>query len=130
MKAFILASLCTLILGSQAFARDLNYQYISESLQAINSDVYMGLSKAEIDNMLNDVNAYGHDDAVMVAKRAAAQTGELTDKEAQCIADSLQAYNSDIYMQLTKAEVTYLLDNVDVYGHDDAVAAAKRCNVK
>lgn len=127
MKAFIFASLCTAILGTHAFASELNYQYISESLQAINSDVYMQLTKAEIDNMLQNENAYGHDDAVMVAKRAAAK--QLTDKEAQCIADALQAYNSDIYMQLTKAEVTALLKDASAFGHQDAVDAAKRCNV-
>lgn len=127
MKALIFASLCTAILGTQAFARELNYQYISESLQAINSDVYMSLSKSEIDNMIKNENAYGHDDAVMVASRPQAQ--QLTDKEAQCISSALQAYNSDIYMQLTKAEVSAILNDAKAFGHDDAVAAAQRCHV-
>lgn len=127
MKALIFTFLCTAILGTQAFARELNYQYISESLQAINSDVYMSLSKSEIDYMIKNENAYGHDDAVMVAKRSQAQ--QLTDKEAQCVADALQAYNSDIYMQLTKAEVSAMLNDAKAFGHDDAVEAAQRCHV-
>lgn len=63
---------------------------------------------------------------------AAAQAAEPTFTPRQerfllCIADRLQAYNSDIFLYMTPAEVNYLLVTPDAYGHDEAVRASRYC---
>lgn len=46
----------------------------------------------------------------------------------QCIADKLQAYNSDIYYDLQPSEIDSMLQIPELVGHIDAVRAAKACD--
>ena len=128
MKAILMSALCFGIITSQAIAADHNYLCIADSLAAYNSDIYYDLSNAEIDTMFNDINSYGHNDVVRVAQRC--DIGIITTKQYQCIADTLQAYNSDIFYNLSSSEVDDMLKLNEAYGHDHAISAAKRCGVK
>lgn len=47
---------------------DINYVCIADTLQAMNSDIYTNLSAEEIDHMLSDSEALGHEDAQMVLR--------------------------------------------------------------
>lgn len=58
---------------------------------------------------------------------SAAHSSELN---YQCIADHLQAYNSDIYYNLSKEEIDKMLGDEGVYGHDIAVYMAERCEAQ
>ncbi|MBC7429367.1 MAG: hypothetical protein H7336_12185 [Bacteriovorax sp.] len=77
MKALLMSVICFSIIGSSAFAADHNntitseqYQCISDSLEAINSDIWYNVSKDEIDEMLNnDMN--GH----LTTQKAAVRCG-------------------------------------------------------
>lgn len=47
-----------------------------------------------------------------------------------CIANTLQATNSDIYYNLSDAEIDAMLTIPEMLGHIDAINAAKRCEIK
>lgn len=131
MKTFLLSVACFVTLASQAFAAQPDYKCISEGLQAYNSDIYYNLSKAEIDTMLKDVTSYGHVDATRVSARCdeVAQPAPSRDaKMYKCVADSLEAYNSDMFYNLSKADIDSMLNDSTVYGHSDAVRAARTCS--
>lgn len=57
------------------------------------------------------------------------QASALDEALNQCIADRLQAYNSDIYYNLLSAEVKALLSNVNYSGYSDAMNAARLCKI-
>ena len=124
MKTLLLSVLCLGIFSSQSFATDHNYQCIADSLQAINSDIYYNLSSTDIDAMLTIPEMMGHNDAINAAKRCDDQAIKL-----QCVADGLEAYNSDIYYALSNEEVRAMLTIPEMMGHNDAVRIAKYCNL-
>lgn len=126
MKTLLLSAACLIILGSQAFAGQNDYKCIADSLQAYNSDIYYNLSQSEIDEMLNDSLSYGHSDATRVASTCQAAKTEA--KNYKCVANALEAYNSDVYYNLSNSEIDNLLQNSDVAGHTDALRAARICS--
>lgn len=63
-----------LLLGSVSFAVD--YQCVADHLQAYNSDIYYNLSPSEIDVMLKDASAIGHDKAVEAVNACENKTPE------------------------------------------------------
>jgi 5-enolpyruvylshikimate-3-phosphate synthase len=109
-------------------AADRNYQCIADSLQAYNSSIYYNLSSADIDAMITIPEMMGHIDAIEAEKRCNEKQSEET--QYQCVADSLQAYNSSIYCNLTRSDVEAMLTIPEMFGHIDAVNAAKRCGLK
>ena len=48
----------------------------------------------------------------------------------RCVADSLQAINSDIYYDLDESTVRAMLTIPEMMGHNEAVSAAKRCEAE
>jgi hypothetical protein len=120
MKTIALSLACFVTLASQAFAAQPNYKCIADSLQAVNSDIYVNLTPAEIDELLAVPSSIGHDLVVATAERCEA-------KLYQCIADSMQAVNSDIYFELKKDEVDAILSNPSAIGHNIAVRADQDC---
>ncbi len=54
----------------------------------------------------------------------------ITSNEYQCISDTMQAMNSDIFYNLTPTEIDEMLKIVDITEHTQAVIAARACGVK
>ncbi len=54
-------------------------------------------------------------------------TASASDINYKCISDSLQSINSDIYCNLSEAEIDAMLTIPEMFGHYDTVNAAKRC---
>ena len=69
MKALFMTLFVYGILTSQAISAERDYQCIADRLQAINSDIYYNLSKADIDAMISIPEMVGHIDAVRVARQ-------------------------------------------------------------
>ncbi|MBC7712964.1 MAG: hypothetical protein H7177_06480 [Rhizobacter sp.] len=53
---------------------------------------------------------------------------KAADHDYQCIADSLQAINNDIYYNLSSTDIDIMLTIPEMMGHIDAINAAKRCD--
>ena len=120
-----------LIVSLNAFA-SINYKCIADKLQARNSDIYYDLNEADIESMLTIPEMKGHIDAIQAKVQCESEDrgdGQLTDQKLQCIADSLQATNSDIYYDLKKEEIKEMLINSESFGHIDALNAAQRCGL-
>ena len=49
------------------------------------------------------------------------------ERDYQCIADRLQAINSDIYYNLSSADIEAMVTIPEMFGHIDAVNAEKQC---
>lgn len=125
MKALLMSVLAFVLIASSAMASDRDYKCIADRLQAMNSDVYYNLSESDIYSMITIPEMFGHIDAIN-AEKACNNTEE---KKYQCVADGLQAYNSDIYYNLSKTEIDAMISIPEMFGHIDAVRVARRCGL-
>lgn len=123
MKALLMTALC-LGISSGVMAADRDYECIANRLQAYNSSIYYNLSESDIYSMITIPEMFGHIDAVNAAKAC-----ETEAEKYQCVADGLQAYNSDIYYNLSKTEIDTMISIPEMFGHIDAVRVAKRCGL-
>ena len=101
---------------------------VADRLQAYNSDIFCDLTDEQVQQLLNDSTAYGHSDALRM--KAYCEEDAAQDQAYQCVADTLQAYNSDIYFQLSPAEIREFLRDTGSYGHAATVQAAQKCGLK
>jgi hypothetical protein len=53
---------------------------------------------------------------------------QATEHNYECIASTLQAQNSDIYSNLSEAEIDGMLTIPEMMGHYDAMKAAEKCD--
>ena len=121
MLVFVFTSL-------QVYAQTPITQCIADRLQAYNSDIYCDLSSDEVTAMLNNPELMGHYDALREKK---ACEEELQQAQAyQCVADRLQAYNSDIYYDMTPAEINSILRDPSSMGYHDVVRTAQDCGLQ
>ncbi len=67
---------------------------------------------------------------IILSFQAAFATGPISDKQYQCIAESLQAINSDIYYNLSRTDIDIMLQIPEMAGHIEAVNAARACGVR
>ncbi len=72
-----------LLISGSAFA-GINYQCVSDKMQAINSDIYYNLSPNEIDLMAQNTEALGHTEMIKAINSCAVCDGNF---EAQFIAN-------------------------------------------
>lgn len=128
MKTLLFSLLFVVSIQASALDESLN-QCIADRLQAYNSSIYYGLSVTDVESMITIPEMFGHIDAMNAKKRCEliSFSGELTAKGSTCVANSLQAFNSDIYYNLSAVEVKEMLDNSAATGHSDAVNAARLC---
>jgi hypothetical protein len=124
MKSLILSVFAMAVVSSNVMAAERNYQCIADALQAYNSDIYYNLSSTEIDAMITIPEMFGHIDAVNAEKRCDAERLAY-----QCVSDALQAYNSSVYYNLSKEDIDTMISIPEMFGHFDAVKAAKRCGL-
>lgn len=61
----------------------------------------------------------------IIGSNAMASSG----RDYECIANRLQAYNSDIYYNLSKTDIDTMISIPEYFGHIDAVNAAKSCEL-
>jgi hypothetical protein len=125
MKASFLALATAIILCSNSFAQENKYQCIADKLQAYNSDIYYNLSDSDIYSMLTIPEMFGHLDATKAQIQCELEA--KTKSEYQCVADRLEATNSDIYYGLSESDVYSMLTIPEMFGHYDAVNALKLC---
>jgi hypothetical protein len=128
------SAIVALMMSSSAMAAP-KYQCIADSLEAINSDIYYQLSEDEVQKMLQDPSAMGHTDAVAADERCSSEAapviqGQISDKGYQCIADRMDAYDSDLYYNLSHSDIDKMLSDEESYGHWLAVREAKACGVR
>lgn len=58
-------------------AKTVNYTCIAESLQAINSDIYFNLSAEQIDEMIQNESALGHEIVInLMTNKCSAQASQ------------------------------------------------------
>jgi len=69
---------------------------------------------------------FKNDEAGCVA--AAAKANDPVAQRYQCIADKMQAINSDIYYDLQPSDIDSMLQIPELVGHIDAVRSAKACD--
>ncbi len=124
MKALLMTIACFGIISSSAFSAERNYQCIADKLQAINSDIWYNLSSTDIETMITIPEFSGHIEAMRADKECSSE-----ERKYQCVADSLQAINSDIWYNLSKTEIDTMLNIVEFSGHIEAVRAAKKCRL-
>lgn len=124
MKALFMALAC-LTVTTTAFASSPDYQCIADKLQAINSDIWYELSPHDINVMLTIPEFQGHIEAVRASKQCDAENIHYS-----CVSDSLQAINSDIWYNLSRAEIDSMLRDSNAIGHNEALRAANRCGLR
>mgnify|MGYP005685103425 CR=1 FL=1 len=125
MKALLMSVLAFGIIGSNAMASSgRDYECIASRLQAYNSSIYYNLSSTDIDAMITIPEMFGHIDAINAEKACV-----TLEQKYQCTADRLQAYNSDIYYNLSKTDIDTMISIPEFFGHIDAVNAAKSCGL-
>jgi hypothetical protein len=134
MKSILGSVLVALMMSSAAMAAP-KYQCIANGLEALNSDIYYNLSADDVKKMLQDPQAMGHSDAVVASERcdqddAPSLQGAITSQGYQCIADGMDAYDSDLYYNLSPSEIDSMLKDEQSYGHWLAVREAKACGVR
>lgn len=125
MKA-LLAVFTLGLLSTSIFANEIPYQCIADKLQAMNSDIYYNVTESDINAYLqySEFN-YAHVDTLNALNSCDEEA--KNSKFLTCIADRLQAYNSDIYYSLSNEEVKKMLDDTTEFGHFDAVRLSKYC---
>ncbi len=130
MKTLLFSLLLVISVQASALDEALN-QCVADRLQAYNSDAYYYLSVTDVESMLTIPEMFGHIDAINAKARCEliSFNGVLTVKGTTCVANTLQAYNSDIYYNLSAREVNLMLDNVLATGHSDAMNAARLCKI-
>lgn len=118
-----------LSISTFADGRAIDYDCVSNGLQAYDSDNYYSLGKAEIDSILSSSSNYGYIDVSNAVTRCELIkfNGDLTEKGSTCVANTLQAFNCDIYYNLTADQIKTMLDIVEMAGHTDALNAARLC---
>ncbi len=126
----VLSSLVLCLMTSSAFA-NINYKCVSEKMQAANSDIFYDLSKAQIDAILKDEAAIGHDFAVATVARCESENagnvneaGQITAKGYACIASQKSELN-----HMSPSEIDSLLVYEEQGLHWVVKAAAKACGV-
>jgi hypothetical protein len=81
-----------------------------------------GIMKA----LLISILCFGFSSSLVFAKDGATK---MTKEQYQCIADTLQAYNSSIYYDLSAEDIDTILSNPQNSGYSTVLAAARSCGV-
>ena len=130
VKKVCIALILGLTLSQISSASEVKYQCVADLMQSINSDIYYALSPADIDEMLQIPEFLGHTDAVMAVERCEMRDENgITAKGYQCMADAMQAVNSDIYYNLSSVQIDEMIQIVEFAGHQEAMQAARKCKV-
>lgn len=114
MKSLILA--LAIMTMSSAFAGRIpkhNYECISSTLEAYNSDIYYDLSPSEIDEILSSADARRWKVEEVTAQCDRTDRTPNPKLDYVCIASTLEAYNSSIYYNLSPADIDALLNSQD-----------------
>ncbi len=125
MKTLLMSVIALSIIGSNAMATDRNYECIANRLKEYNSAKYAHVTTADIDSMITIVEMSGHIDAVKAEKACLAES-----QKYQCVINGLEAYNSDVYYNLSTADIDTMLSIPEMAGHMDAFRIAKRCGLR
>lgn len=56
-----------------------------------------------------------------------ASSAMASGRDYECIANRLQAYNSDIYYNLSESDIYSMITIPEMFGHIDAINAEKAC---
>ena len=67
---------------------------------------------------------------VLSAALSNAQEAQTPAHNYQCIADSLQAYNSSIFYDMTQEDIDKILNDENSVFHDQVVEVARKCDSK
>ena len=121
MKISLLFIAILLVFSTFSFAGENKFQCIADRLQAVDSRVYSNLSESDVYTMLTISEMTGHLDATNVQKFCESES------EYKCVAERLQAINSDIYSDLAESDVYSMLTIPEMFGHNDAINALKFC---
>ena len=67
---------------------------------------------------------------VLSAALSHAQETQKPAHDYQCISDTLEAYNSSIFYQLSKEDIDQILNDKNSTFHDQVVEVARQCDSK